>query len=493
MADPLNITDDVARHARLDPSQPSVVSRGRRFSRGELERLMAQAAVWLRRQGIGAGDMVAICGLGPVRDVVLSLALSYLGVLQHGIVPAQLSGATVEMLRRLGCRAVFSGSEVGELPGIPRLGFRLDMLQGIDPGEAAGLRCGDGDAPLYVATTSGTTGEPKVMLITHRQFHSRMTHAGVMAFDGSDRLLSLLDLGVLVQRSLVVRGLMSGTAVHFGRFASAREIVACCNAERITILFALPFMLSRWLRAIGAEEDARMRHVRRLMLAGSTVTVPDFEAAVARFTPNVFVAYGSNEVATVCCADLEMRRRHPLAVGRAIPGAAWEILDEDGRTLPAGVPGRIRVRTMGMVEGYHQQEALTRHHFRDGWFHPGDLLSATEDGMLLFHGRADDMMIFDGVNIYPAEIESTLRSHPGIVDAAAFPLHSAVHQDVPVAAVVTEHPLDEAEMIAWCRQRLGVRRPQRIVRVEALPTNALGKVVKKQLAEQIASELKRRG
>jgi acyl-coenzyme A synthetase/AMP-(fatty) acid ligase len=493
MADELNIIDDVERHARLDPSHPAVVARGRRFTRGELGRLVAQAAVWLHRQGISAGDMVATCGLGPVRDVVLSLALSYLGALQHGIVPAQLSGTTLELLRRLGCRCVLAGDTAAELPGLRRLGFRLEMLQGIDPGEAAGLRCGDGDAPLYVATTSGTTGEPKVMLITHRQFHNRMTHAGVMGFDGGDRLLSLLDLGVLVQRSLVVRGLMSGAAVHFGRFASAREIVDCCNEERITILFALPFMLSRWLRSLGADEDARMRHIRRLMLAGSTVTMPEFEAAVARFTPNVFIAYGSNEVATVCCADLAMRRRDPLAVGRAVPGAAWDILDEDGRILPAGVPGRIRVRTMGMVTGYHQQDALTRHYFRDGWFHPGDLLSATEDGILLFHGRADDMMIFDGVNIYPAEIESALRSHPAVLEAAAFPLHSAVHQDVPVAAVVTATPFDEAEMIEWCRQRLGVRRPQRIVRVEAMPTNALGKVVKKELAERVASELRRRG
>src|SRR5262249_36956366 len=161
-------------------------------------------------------------------------------------------------------------------------------------------------------------------------------------------------------------------------------------------IFAPPFLVKAWLAAADADEDIRLPHLRRLTLAGSTVTDADFAAAAARLTPNIFVTYSCNELGTVCFADPQTRRRFPLAIGRPVGGVAWEVVDASDRPLAAGQVGQIRVRTRGMIAGYPGQPELTRHHFRDGWFYPGDLVSYAPDGVLTFHGRADDMMVCNG-------------------------------------------------------------------------------------------------
>jgi len=337
--------------------------------------------------------------------------------------------------------------------------------------------------------SSGTTAEPKLIMVTHRQLHNRMISAGAMGFDAQDRFLSLLDLGALVQRSMALRALMSGATVHLAALEAAPDIAAYCGRHRITAIFALPFMVSTWLRTAPPSADIALPHVRKLVLAGSTVTRQEFESAILRLTPNIFVAYGSNELGTASFADPAMRRRFPLSIGRLAAGVEAEIVDDSDRPGGVGEVGRIRIRTPGMIKGYPDQPGLNDYHFRAGWFYPGDLASRNAEGVLLFHGRADDMMIFNGTNIYPCEIEAALEGHPAVREVAAFPLRSAVHQDIPVAAVVAQAPTDETALLAFGRTILGLRAPRRILLVDRLPRNAMGKVVKLQLSAQFEKVL----
>src|SRR5258707_10825094 len=115
-----------------------------------------------------------------------------------------------------------------------------------------------------------------------------------------------------------------------------------------------------------------------------------------------------------------------------------------------------------MTAAYPGQPGLNEFRFRGGWFYPGALASCTAEGVLLFHGRADDMMIFNGNNIYPREVEVALEAHPAVLEAAAFPWRSPVHQDIPVAAVVAKATVDEKELVAFCRRSLGARSPRRV-------------------------------
>ena len=481
-----NVTDDIARWSARRPEHPALVAGDRIIDYGGLEALVAQSAGWLTQRGIGLGSSVAICITDPVKHVVVTLALARLGVTQFGFMAAALGNAAVTMMMKAGCTAIVTDIASLTIAGARRISIEESWLA---DGDAPPPRSGDGDLPCMVTMSSGTTAEPKLIMVTHRQLHGRMVSAGAMGFDAQDRFLSLLDLGALVQRSMVVRALMSGATVHLAALEAALDIAAYCGRHRITAIFALPFMVSTWLRTAPPGADIALPHVRKLVLAGSTVTRPDFEQAVERLTPNIFVAYGSNELGTASFADPAMRRRFPLSIGRLSAGVEAEIVDESDRPVGVGEVGRIRIRTPGMITGYPDQPGLNDYHFRAGWFYPGDLASCNAEGVLLFHGRADDMMIFNGNNIYPCEIEAALEGHPAVGEAAAFPWRSRVHQDIPVAAVVARAPTDEAALLAFGRTILGLRAPRRIFLVDRLPRNAMGKVVKQHLAAELGKAL----
>jgi long-chain acyl-CoA synthetase len=487
MIDDYNVTDDVARWAARRPSHPALVAGDRIIDYGELEALVARGAGWLARRGIGLGSSVAICITDPVKHVVVTLALARIGATQFGFMTAALSNAAVTMMMKAGCAAIVTDIASLTIAGLRSIGIEDSWLA--DGDGPAPPPSGDGDLPCLVTMSSGTTAEPKLIMVTHRQLHGRMVSAGAMGFDEQDRFLSLLDLGALVQRSMVLRALMSGATIHLAPLEAAVDVAAYCGRHRITAIFALPFMVSTWLRTAPPGADIALPHVRKLVLAGSTVTRPEFEQAILRLTPNIFVAYGSNELGTASFADPAMRRRFPLSIGRLVAGVEAEIVDESDRPVGVGEVGRIRIRTPGMIKGYPDQPGLNDYHFREGWFYPGDLASRNAEGVLLFHGRADDMMIFNGTNIYPCEIEAALEGHPAVREAAAFPMRSAVHQDIPVAAVVAQAPTDEAALVAFGRTILGLRAPRRVLLVDRLPRNAMGKVVKQQLLAQFEKVL----
>jgi long-chain acyl-CoA synthetase len=123
--------------------------------------------------------------------------------------------------------------------------------------------------------------------------------------------------------------------------------------------------------------------------------------------------------------------------------------------------------------------------FRDGWFYPRDLLSSTKDGPLIFHGRVDDMMILNGINIFPTAIEDALESHPDVLEVVAYPIKSRIHGEIPVAAVVLKEcaeKRDVSHLIDHCRQILGIRAPRQIFVVDRIPRNSAGKPLRRELA-----------
>ena len=136
----------------------------------------------------------------------------------------------------------------------------------------------------------------------------------------------------------------------------------------------------------------------------------------------------------------------------------------------------LRTRIAERLAGVDVDDAAaTAKHFRDGWFVPGDLASFDADGRLYLHGRKDDMMIMNGINIFPAEIERTLEAHPAVEAAAAFPIPSTVHGQIPAAACTA------SELVGYARTALGVRAPRRIEILAALPRNAQGKIVRREI------------
>jgi acyl-CoA synthetase (AMP-forming)/AMP-acid ligase II len=198
--------------------------------------------------------------------------------------------------------------------------------------------------------------------------------------------------------------------------------------------------------------------------------------------------YGATEVGVLASTFPHGDEGVPDAVGRIVPGVQVEIVDPDGAPLPAGAVGEIRARTPQMTTGYVDDVELTRRHYRGGWFHSGDMGAITEGGVLRYLGRCDDMMSLGGFNVFPAEIERVLDEHPAVKASAAFPLRSPSFGEIPVAAVELRAGggVGAAELLAYARERLGVRAPRRITVVDAMPRNSAGKVLKGDLSRKLA-------
>jgi fatty-acyl-CoA synthase len=201
----------------------------------------------------------------------------------------------------------------------------------------------------------------------------------------------------------------------------------------------------------------------------------------------LFNFYGATETGLVTLAKPPDLHAAPGTIGRVVPGNDVRLLDPQGRDVPEGEVGELYVRSTMLVSGYHDDPESTRASMRDGFFSVGDLARRDHEGRYFLEGRARDMIISGGVNVYPAEVEAVLEQHRGIAEAAVVGVDDAEWGE-RVRAFVVRAPgadaasLDEDAVRAWCRERLaGPKRPRDVVFVDALPRNATGKVLKREL------------
>jgi fatty-acyl-CoA synthase len=201
----------------------------------------------------------------------------------------------------------------------------------------------------------------------------------------------------------------------------------------------------------------------------------------------LFNFYGSTETGLVTLAKPDDLRAAPGCIGKPVPGNRIRLLDEHGHEVPVGSVGELYVRNRMLVEGYHDDAASTASSLREGYFTVGDLARRDGEGRYFIEGRKRDMIISGGVNVYPAEVEAAIESHPAVAEVAVVGVEDAEWGERVRAFVVCrgEHAgfaLDEGALKAWCRDRLsGPKVPREFVFLESLPRNPTGKVLKKEL------------
>jgi long-chain acyl-CoA synthetase len=276
-----------------------------------------------------------------------------------------------------------------------------------------------------------------------------------------------------------------GAAVVIAGPIAADAFIDVVQRHRITHMAAIPVHL-QLLEPALRDEGRPGPAIAELTVAGAVMPEALRGLIRRRLTPHLHVKYGSNEVGYLTAASPELQSRFPETIGCAVPGVEVEIVDDRDRALPAGEIGYLRARGERFPTEYIRNPEASARAFRSGCFYPGDLASRDSRGAFFFKGRADDLMNFDGVKIVPTDIEMALLQHPSVVEAAAFPLPSELHQDLPAVAVVLRQATTAEELLAFCRERLGVRTPRIIGIFPALPRNATGKILKRELARWVA-------
>ena len=185
---------------------------------------------------------------------------------------------------------------------------------------------------------------------------------------------------------------------------------------------------------------------------------------------------------------------HPESVGRLIEEIEAQIVDERDQPQPFGLVGNIRFRGSDIVKSYLNNPQATARAFRGGWFYPGDLAAINEAGFVFLKGRADDVINNEGAKFYPIELETVLLSHPDVMETAVLGWPHKRFGEVAVAFIVcSKNSVKDKELIAFCGAQIAPHKlPNRIIRLSELPRNAMGKVVKNRLRDQLNAKMDKR-
>ncbi len=495
--------------SRAFREKTALIFRERRTTYAALNEQANRLANALIGSGVRKGDRVAVLGRNSDLYVAIYFALAKAGAI---VVPVNFWHRTEEV------RYTLSQSEASlfiverrfEEVGVPaadrkaiRQVLRYDdgggeseltrLMAGADPSEP-GVEVEEDD-PHIILYTSGTTGFPKGATLTHKNHSvhamSLALSTGGVAEDVGAVIYPLFHTGG--PDCLVLPHFLAGATLVVLDGGDPKVILEATEQHRITNIFCVPTVWRRILRAL--EETPRdVSSVRRCLGSSDTFPPDLLDRILSRFNAEVYVTYGLTEagcILTVCRLTREDRTKIGT-VGRPVPGAEVRVVDPAGGDAPVGEVGEVVARGPAIMAGYWNMPEKTAEAMRGGWLHSGDLARWDSDGYLSIAGRAKDVIISGGENIYPAEGERGLKELKGVRDAAVVGVPDREWGESVLAVIAPEEGagLSPEEVIAFVRARLaGFKKPRYVEFVEALPvTTATGKVQKAVLREQFGKK-----
>ncbi len=484
------------------PTHPAILTNACALDHGTFGRLSDRVAAGLAARGLVPGERVGLYAAnGP------EFALAYAGIIKAGavVVPINLLINRREVafiLNDAGARALIVHSPFfermeslrGEVPTLEwsaALGVTGDIaanlqdLLGDDTSRPEPRIDPDSDlaAILY---TSGTTGFPKGAMLTHANLvaNTRSVHQAMHWRSGEDRVLVVLPMFHAFAATVgMLTPLTNGCAlIPLPRF-EPDAVAEAIQRHQATIFLGVPSMYSVLLR-LRDERFGRLASLRFGIVGGAAMPVSVLQQFEARFGVRLYEGDGPTECSPVTCVNPIHGLAKPGTVGLPVPAVEMKIVDDEGRELPDGQVGEIAVRGPSVMKGYWRQPEASAEVFRDGWFLTGDLGTRDEDGYFSIVDRKKDLIIVNGMNVYPRMIEEVLYRYPGLREAAVVGEASALHGEVPIAYVALDEGADTSEkaLRAYCREHLGRHQvPRRFMVLPELPKNAAGKILKRAL------------
>jgi malonyl-CoA/methylmalonyl-CoA synthetase len=491
-----SLAREFAATAASAADRPALTIGALTYTHGELDRRAALLGGWLARNGLRAGDLVLIAG-----RTSHELVAAYLGTLRCGATAVPVdAGSTAAELEALvddaqPAAAFCDGGAGAALAALPD-GRRPGLLLALD-GDGEGLPVEDAlaageqlepagaAAPAILAFTSGTTGAPKGVPLSHANVLASI-RAVMMAWrwERDEVLLHALPLSHQHGLGGLHATLLAGShAVLEPRFDPA-GFCERASAVGATAVMAVPTM---WERLDAWDGGARAALARlRIGISGSAPLPAALALRVRDWLGQLpLERYGSTEAGLVLSNPLRGERK-PGSVGYPLPGIEVRIVDAGGTDVAPGVDGELVVRGPQVFDGYLRRPRETEEAFTaDGWFRSGDIARQDpSDGSIAITGRGKDMIITGGLNVFPREVEAALEAHAAVSRSAVVGVPSERWGEEVVGFVVGRAGAtpDPEELIAHCRERLsGFKCPKRVIVVDGLPTNEMGKVRREEL------------
>lgn len=374
---------------------------------------------------------------------------------------------------------------------LERFGMRSLVLdsKSVVPGRVATAHRAGSDLAV-ILYTSGTQGRPKGVCLTIDNVYNNARAAIEAAELGQDEVL----LSVLPQfhsfglTAMTIVPLLLGATVHYLPRFSPVAVVETIAERKITVFMAVASMYAALLGMKSAPPNAFQS--LRLAISGGEALPPNvFAGFRERFGVTICEGYGLTEASPIVSLNNPESNR-PGSVGRALPGIEVYAADVQGRPLSAGETGELLIRGHCVMRGYHNQPDATAAAIRAGVLASGDVGHVDADGYIHITGRAKEMIIVGGENVYPREIENVMLQHPAVAEAAVIGVRDALRGEQPVAFVILRAgaTATDLELRAFCKDRLaGYKVPRNVQIAEDLPRGPTGKILKRALLKELKS------
>jgi malonyl-CoA/methylmalonyl-CoA synthetase len=474
---------------------------GASYTYADLDRETARVAAFLAGLGLQAGDRVAaqiekspqglFLYLGTLRAGFgfLPLNTAYQkGEITYFLGDAEPAVFVCDPVRAAGYEEIARAAKVAHLLTLDSRGAGTlsDGLENVAP--SFDTRAAAADDLAVIIYTSGTTGRSKGAMVTHANL---TTNAAVLKeywrFTKSDVLIHALPVfhvhGLFVALHPI---LLAGARVLFQRKFDSKAVLAAI--PRATSLMGVPTFYVRLLGEPGLTKDA-VRSMRLFVSGSAPLLLDTFSEWQERTGHTILERYGMSEAGMITSNPYDGERRGGT-VGFPLPGVALRVASADDAPLPAGEPGAVQIKGPNVFAGYWRMPEKTREEFTaDGWFRTGDVGQWSADGYLSIVGRAKDLIISGGYNVYPKEIELVIDAIPGVMESAVV---GVPHPDFgeAVTAVVVKQPgatLTEGAIVDIVRDQIaGFKVPKHVHFVDDLPRNAMGKIQKAVLREKFS-------
>ncbi len=468
---PANLAGRFEACAARWPDRPVLFRGNEALTWAELDRRAGAVATTLSAQGVAVGDRIAI-----ELDDPLAVTIAVMGVLKAGASATPLNPR-------------LAGDERDNIVADLSPGTRIQELS---DGEAEfASRAVNDDQSAFILYTSGSTGQPKGVVLSHAATAVALTHwAGpVMALSDADRVLSALppahSFGIF---GSILAPLSAGAAVVFPDRFTPETALQLIERHRITVYPGVATMFQRLL------DDPKLAHadLSSLRHAVSGAAPCAWELAQtwrAATGARIIRGYGMTELFRPISFTANDDRDQPGAIGRALTDVDLRIIDEDGEDLPAGETGELSIRSPARMTGYLNRLQETNAVLDDGWFRSGDLATISSDGFVSIVGRKKDVILRGGYTIAAGEIEAVLAAHPDIIEAAVIgvpdrELGEEMAAFVTLRSAADRPTVSSGDIVDFCRNQLAsFKVPRRIHIRSVLPKGPTGKILKARLLD----------
>lgn len=499
-----NWVNQLERHAMMQPDAPALRFVGNTMTWADLRRRVAALAGALSGRGVGFGDRVMILMLNRTEFVESVLAANMIGAiavpLNFRLTPTEIAVLVEDCVAHVMLtEAALAPVAIGVRNIQPLLsvivvagGSSQDSVFGYEDllNEAGDVHEPvdiPNDSPALIMYTSGTTGRPKGAVLTHANLTGQAMTA--LYTSGANINSDVGFVGVPLFHIAGIGNMLTGlllglpTVIYpLGAFDPG-QLLDVLEAEKVTGIFLVP---AQW-QAVCTEQQARPRDLRLRVLSWGAAPAPDalLRQMSATFPETqILAAFGQTEMSPVTCMLLgEDAIAKRGSVGRVIPTVAARVVDQNMNDVPVGEVGEIVYRAPTLMSCYWNNPEATAEAFAGGWFHSGDLVRMDSDGYVWVVDRKKDMIISGGENIYCAELENVLASHPDVAEVAVIGRADEKWGEVPIAvAAVTNDDLRIEDLGEFLTDRLArYKHPKALEIVDALPRNPAGKVLKTEL------------